>query len=141
MRERRWLGSLIVGLGVSAPLAGHGADFVGHPKLLFAPEAIPALRAQLRKLAYDNRHCWITNPLLLRRLKPPAAQRLGEVRAPTLIIDADLDVSDIHNIADKLAREIPTAHKVVVRGAGHIVNVEKPDDFNRLTLEFLRKIE
>jgi pimeloyl-ACP methyl ester carboxylesterase len=99
-----------------------------------------ALQARLRKLSYDNRHCWFINPVLLRRLKPPAAQRLGEVRAPTLIIDADLDVSDIHNIADKLAREIPGARKEMVQGAGHIVNMEKPDDFNRLTLEFLRNV-
>jgi pimeloyl-ACP methyl ester carboxylesterase len=101
----------------------------------------PALRAPLRKLAYDNRHCWFINPVLLRRLKPAAAQRLSEVRAPALIIDGDLDVSDIHNIADKLSREIPTARKEVVHGVGHIANMEKPEEFNRLTLEFLSKVK
>lgn len=35
----------------------------------------PALREKLRQLARENAHCWLNNPLLLRRSKPPAAER------------------------------------------------------------------
>jgi len=97
----------------------------------------PALRDKLRQLARDNAHCWLNNPMLIRRLKPPAAERLREIHAPTLVVHGDRDVSDIHKIVEKLAAEIPGARKEVFRDAGHLVPMERPDDFNRLTLGFL----
>lgn len=99
----------------------------------------PALRDKLRKLAHDNGHCWLNNPLLLRRIKPAAAERLSEIRVPTLVLDGDRDIADIHRIADKLAAEIPGARKEVIRNAGHIANMEQPEQFNKLALEFLRR--
>jgi 3-oxoadipate enol-lactonase len=97
----------------------------------------PALRTKLRQLSTDNARCWLNNPLLLRRLKPPAAERLKEVRAPTLVIGGQRDVSDIHAIVDKLSHEIPGAEKVLLPGAGHIVPMEQPEKFNSLALQFL----
>src|SRR5262245_17879366 len=52
----------------------------------------PALRKQLRRLARDNARCWLNNPLLLRRLNPPAAERLAEIHVPTLVIGGERDV-------------------------------------------------
>jgi len=97
----------------------------------------PALHARLRRLAKENVHCWLKNPLLLRNLKPPAVERLGEIRAPTLVIDGERDVSDIHKIVNKLAAEISGAQKKTVAGAGHLVPMEKAEEFNELALEFL----
>jgi pimeloyl-ACP methyl ester carboxylesterase len=97
----------------------------------------PALRDQLRQLARDNGRCWLNNPLLIRPLNPPAAERLREIRAPTLVIGGERDVSDIHKIVAKLAAEIPGARKIIVAGAGHLVPMEQPEEFNRLALEFL----
>jgi pimeloyl-ACP methyl ester carboxylesterase len=99
----------------------------------------PALRGKLRRLAQDNVACWLNNPLLLRRPSPPAAERLREIRVPTLALGGERDVSDIHRIVAKLAAEIPGAQKQVLPGAGHLVPMEKPEEFNRLTLEFLAK--
>ena len=48
------------------------------------------------------------------------------------------DVPDLHGIADLLAREIPGACKVVVAGAAHLPGLERPDEVNRLLLDFLR---
>ena len=71
------------------------------------------------------------------RLKPSAAERLREIHAPTLVVHGDRDVSDIHQIVARLAKEIPGAQKEVLAGAGHLVPMERPEDFNRLTLGFL----
>ena len=99
----------------------------------------PALRDKLRQLARDNAHCWLNNPMLIRRLKPSASERLREIHVRTLVIGGERDVSDIHQIVARLAAEIPGAQKEVLPGAGHLVPMERPEDFNRLTLGFLPK--
>jgi pimeloyl-ACP methyl ester carboxylesterase len=71
------------------------------------------------------------------RLDPPPSQRLGEVRVPTLIVTGDEDVRDIHDIADKLHAEIPGAQRATIADAAHLPNLERPEEFNRIVLDFL----
>ena len=54
-------------------------------------------------------------------------------------IIGDEDVRDIHQIADKLAAEIPGAERATIAGSGHLPSLERPDDFDRVVLAFLRK--
>lgn len=70
--------------------------------------------------------------------EPPLEGRLGEIRVPTLVVVGDEDVPDIRAIAEKLVREIQGARLEVVEGAGHLPSLERPDDVNRLLLEFLQ---
>jgi pimeloyl-ACP methyl ester carboxylesterase len=72
-----------------------------------------------------------------QQLKPPASERLGEIHAPTLVIIGDQDVSVIQVVADRLASQIPGARKAVMRDTAHAPNMERPEEFNRLVLEFL----
>ena len=72
-------------------------------------------------------------------LDPPAIGRLHEIHVPTLCIVGDLDMPDISTIVDMLASEIPGAQKAVVTGVAHMVNMERPDEFNRILLDFLQK--
>jgi pimeloyl-ACP methyl ester carboxylesterase len=99
----------------------------------------PALRDKLRQVARENAHCWLNNPLLLRRSKPPAAERLREIHVPTLVVGGERDVSDIQQIVAKLTAEVSGAEKQILPGAGHLVPMEKPEQFNRLALDFLAK--
>jgi pimeloyl-ACP methyl ester carboxylesterase len=66
-----------------------------------------------------------------------AAGRLAKLRVPLLAIVGDLDMSDIHEIVDELVASVPGARKILVKGAGHMVNLERPAEFNRVLLEFL----
>jgi pimeloyl-ACP methyl ester carboxylesterase len=70
-------------------------------------------------------------------LEPPAIERLGEVRVPTLVAVGDHDIEEKLAIADRLAAEISGARKVVFPGAAHMVTMEQPADFNRIVLDFL----
>jgi 3-oxoadipate enol-lactonase len=65
------------------------------------------------------------------------AERLGEIRAPTLVVVGDEDVPDMHAIADRLAREIPGARRATIRGAAHVPSLERPEEFDELVLGFL----
>jgi pimeloyl-ACP methyl ester carboxylesterase len=97
----------------------------------------PSIAPRLRELARDNAHEVLDNGALERVLNPPAIERLPEIRVPTLVIVGDRDVADIHEICGLLRARIPAVTEVVVRGSGHIVNMEKPREFNEAVLRFL----
>jgi pimeloyl-ACP methyl ester carboxylesterase len=99
----------------------------------------PKIQSRLRTLSRENAHCWLNNPVLLRRLTPPAAERLREIRAPTLIVGGGRDVSDIHRIIAKLRTEIPNAEEHILPKYGHIVPMEAPAEFNAILARFLAK--
>jgi pimeloyl-ACP methyl ester carboxylesterase len=62
---------------------------------------------------------------------------LPEIAAPTLIIVGEEDILDFHEIAARFAAEIPGARTVVLPGAGHMANMDAPEAFNRVLLDFL----
>ncbi len=66
-----------------------------------------------------------------------AITRLEDVAAPTLVIDGDLDLSHIRQMSDTLVARLPNARRVTVEGAGHLLNMEKPAEFNTHVREFL----
>jgi len=93
----------------------------------------------LQRMARENAHCWLENPVLQRSPKPPAAVRLGEIKVPTLLVIGDRDVPQIKATIETLEKGIGGSKKVAIKDAGHMVNLEKPDVFNDVVLKFLRK--
>ena len=70
----------------------------------------------------------------------PAAERLPELRelkVPKLVLLGERDVYPIKKVATVLEKDadIPV---VRIPGAGHMVNMEKPAEFNRAVLDFLK---
>jgi len=68
---------------------------------------------------------------------PPAADRLSEVRSPSLVMVGDSDQPRTLAAADLLARELPNARRVVMRNTAHLPNMERPEEFNGIVLDFL----
>lgn len=75
-----------------------------------------------------------------QQLEPPAIGRLSELDVPTLILVGDRDDANIAAIADLLAANIGGAQKIILPDTAHLPNMEKPDHFNRVVLEFLGNI-
>jgi 3-oxoadipate enol-lactonase len=71
-------------------------------------------------------------------LVPDVGSRYAELRVPTLVLVGSEDVSDIHEIADRLVTGIPGARKVAIAGTAHVPSLERPEEFDRLVLAFLR---
>ena len=71
------------------------------------------------------------------KLEPPAIGRLGEIRAPTLVIVGDRDLPELIEAGDRLASEIPNARKVVFPGVARLVSMERPERFLDVVTEFL----
>jgi pimeloyl-ACP methyl ester carboxylesterase len=70
-------------------------------------------------------------------VEPPANERLGEIRAATLIVLGGEDVPDMEGIARVLEQGIPDTQRVTIDGAGHVPSLEAPDELNRVLLDFL----
>ncbi len=70
-------------------------------------------------------------------LDPPAADRLEEISAPTLILHGDKDVMDVREAAGPLAAAIPGARLAVIPDAAHLPQMERPELFNEIVLGFL----
>jgi 3-oxoadipate enol-lactonase len=69
--------------------------------------------------------------------EPPASEQLDRIDVPTLVVVGSEDVEDMRTIAERLAAGIPGARPETIEGAGHLPSLERPDELNRLLLEFL----
>jgi len=70
----------------------------------------------------------------------PTYDRVGNIDCPTLIAWGDLDFPDVVDNCRYLAGTIKSARRHVFAGAAHLPNLEQPDAFGRLLVEFCRSI-
>lgn len=108
------------------------------PYLIPAMER-PELQRILRQMALDNASIWLKNYVWERDLKPLAWERLEEIKTPTLLIWGDRDTPDILNLVEQAAKRISNAKTVVLKGVGHLPNMESPKEFDAAVLSFLEK--
>ncbi len=65
---------------------------------------------------------------------------LGEIKVPTLIISGEEDILTPVKYGEYLSQKISNSKLHVINGVGHFMMQEKPDDFNRVLLEFLNSL-
>ena len=75
-----------------------------------------------------------------RPLDPPAAERLGDIRVPTLVMLGDVDEAGGVAAARHLAASVDRARLVEFPGVAHMIHLEQPGRFNDLVLDFLADI-
>jgi pimeloyl-ACP methyl ester carboxylesterase len=87
------------------------------------------------------RHRPMTRDAYLRQLQACRAHdvsdRLGRIRAPTLVLHGDVDPLVPLANGQLLAERIPGARLVVYEDTGHIPEVERADEFNRDLIAFV----
>jgi 3-oxoadipate enol-lactonase len=67
----------------------------------------------------------------------PALPRLKEIRVPTLILVGDADIPDVHAHAGAIEAGIPGSKRVIIPEAGHLMYLEKPEEFSRTVITFI----
>jgi pimeloyl-ACP methyl ester carboxylesterase len=65
-------------------------------------------------------------------------EEMRGIKAPTLIVWGKYDELANPAGADRLARDIQGSRKVIVDNAGHMPQLERPDEFNRIVRDFLK---
>jgi 3-oxoadipate enol-lactonase len=67
----------------------------------------------------------------------PALSRLGGIRVPALILVGDADIPDVHAHAGAIESGIAGSKRVIISDAGHLMYLEKPEEFSRVAILFI----
>lgn len=123
------------GYGSSAP----SDYFRSHVRLMFSEQGSEICKALLE--SYPERSVNFHNVVLLARALSEFRidkERMTSIRVPTIVIagEDDTALGSSREIADL----IPDAKFVKISGAAHLVNVEKPFEYNVRMVEFLKEI-
>jgi len=101
-----------------------------------APEDVdPEVREKVRAMARNG----LEHAMEGRTIDPPAIERLGDLEQPMLMVVGELDMPGILEIADMVVAANPNVELVVVPEVAHMVNLEAPERFNELLLEYLSR--
>jgi len=96
-----------------------------------APEHHDFVRPQQRRaLELQTAH---TEPEVTWPEMPP----LSQLSMPTLVVVGERDKRDFREIGERIVREAPNARLEIVAGAGHLVAIDRPDEFERLLSDFV----
>ena len=105
--------------------------------MLAAARKQPRIEQEMRSFLTGNTAgILVATPLM----RPPAIPlpKLSDIKVPTLIMVGDQDDPEVVARSRTMSREIPGAKEAIVRGTGHMVNLENPREFNRLLDGFLK---
>ena len=105
--------------------------------LLKSPEWAALAREMLND--YDGWHWQHRDPEAWPEVMP--AERLAEISAPTLIVTGDQEIIGLKHAGALMTKQIPGAKSGTIASAGHVVNLEQPDGFNRAITGFLEACE
>jgi pimeloyl-ACP methyl ester carboxylesterase len=97
-------------------------------------------RDSLLSIGYDYSYWGFLHPAYEEDLDPPAMYRLNEIKLPVLIITAEYDLESCKEIGNIMHQEIEDAELVSIRDAGHIMNMDKPKQFNRIVSDFITNL-
>ena len=73
------------------------------------------------------------------RFKVPAIARLSEIVVPTLILVGEHDIADVHAHSGAIQAGIWGSRREIVKGSGHLVPLEAPDDLASRIRAFLER--
>jgi pimeloyl-ACP methyl ester carboxylesterase len=106
--------------------------------MLAAAKTQPRVAQQMRMFISENAAGLLATSLM----RPPNIPQpnLLDLHVPTLIMVGNRDDREIVERAHAMRRDIPGAQEVVVKGAGHMVNLEKPGEFNRALARFVNRV-
>jgi pimeloyl-ACP methyl ester carboxylesterase len=101
--------------------------------------------ASMRRLAYEmNRQVLAHEASGLGKRLPdvetPAVGRLDQLKLPVLVIVGNNDTPYIRAAADYMVQHISTIQKVVIEDAGHLSNMDHPQQFREIIENFLADI-
>ena len=123
-----------------ARLADLEADYWTNGPGQPANRADPAIRAQVYGWVHTT-YAAEKEEGIPQRLDPPAAGRLDALSMPLLVILGELDEAHTNASMRRLAASVPGARLEVFDGAAHMLNLEQPDRFTRVVLDFLAGVD
>jgi len=108
---------------------------------IWAPAQGPTSKSRILEIATANSHIHKNPPNKLQKSpEPPAFAKLNQIRIPTILIVGDQDVKGMQTMTKRLHELIPGSKLSVIRGADHIANMSRPEEFNAIVSSFLEQM-
>lgn len=95
----------------------------------------------IRSVGAESSFWTFANPRQSVSLKPNAATQLSNLTIPILVITAEHDLPACREMGDFIVTNAPNSKQFVVQNTGHLMHIEKPNEFNRMLLAFLGGLE
>ncbi len=107
---------------------------------LFAPETHAtnsAVVSRVREMMLKTNPKGAAAALRAMAIRDDHTGRLSEIRIPALILVGDQDAITPPSLSEEMHQLIPGSRLVKIAGAGHVSNLERPDEFNQALKTFL----
>ncbi len=101
--------------------------------------SLPSTRDHLRRMITENTGMFSMEHWPSEPLDPPAIRRLGEIRAPTMVVAGELDTPWMREAAERAAAGIRASRLVIVEGADHLPQMVAPQLFRAALLDFFER--
>lgn len=99
------------------------------------PEVAEKVRQMVKKASVEG-FASCTEAIKSNRL----LERLSQIKVPSIFVAADQDAGLPIEVMQRMQQNVPGSRLAVIAGGGHLSNLDQPDAFNRLVLEFLRNL-
>lgn len=120
--------------------SGSGAVAEGMLPKIMSPKTYenkPELVEKMKRMMEKTSPQGIAGALLGMKERPDSTGTLQQIDKPTLVIHgADDQLAPVQE-AESMQAILKTSHLQVIQGAGHLPNLEQPEQFNRTVREFL----
>jgi pimeloyl-ACP methyl ester carboxylesterase len=100
----------------------------------------PEIAHKVNQIAAPNRGENLAQLIAALRDRRDSTDILASISVPTLVIGGAQDVVSPPDVMAQMAAQIPGARGVVIEDAGHLSNLEQPDEFNAALREFLSSV-
>lgn len=124
---------------LAARLLAEGNVLAGSPPPLLSAEAPAELWDEVRGTIGGQAASAIAAAALGMAARPDSTPDLRGISVPTLVLTSDLDTLIPAAVSAPIADLIPGATLVVLEGAGHLSNLERPEAFNLAVAGHLRR--
>lgn len=95
---------------------------------------------EIRHIVLDYGGAHFTGKIIPSWTYPEPLVALRTLEVPSLIVSGENDLPAYMQMAEQYAQALPRSRREIVRGAGHLPNVEQPEAFNALLEAFLMSL-
>jgi 3-oxoadipate enol-lactonase len=143
-RNHEWRRELVTGWASTASERGMSAMTREAARWVIGPRSLRRLWPALGWLGPIRSprasHGFVAQVRAILDADDTIARDLTQITVPALVVVGNQDVLTTRGDAEELAESIPTAELVVISGAAHGLMVEHASTYNRVVLDFLRRV-
>jgi pimeloyl-ACP methyl ester carboxylesterase len=131
----------LVAYGANTSPEGLRADVIAYLRTASVADVDKDLVAEYSRLSPQPEHL----PIIVEKLRTMAltqpnftAEELAGIKVPTLILDGETEEEIRIDHVEAIAKAIPGATLIWLPGVGHYANIQTPNKWNSVVLDFLK---